>query len=441
MPKQIAWREGLFIRPQHFQQSSYAQNSEMMLRTKLSGSNMWGLMSLNLDDQLLSMGKISCVSAEGILPDGTFFTDNDFISTLSIDINKEDEGKNIYLTLPLNNQFEDNTYFEEQEEVPTRYVAKTHSDVVNTNMDEDSKADITFAYPNLKLSKEAREGYSYIQIAKIATVSANNTVTLDEAYNPTYIHLHKAAHILTKLDEFKGMIRYRAEKLIEKISSDRLKSTELRDYLILQLLNKYESKLHYFATQENIHPGELYFELSSFIAELAVFMSKEKRLGREFTYVHKEQHASFEGLFLEIKTLLGQALESASTLVPLDKHKFGVHIASLQDKSVLVNSIFVLAISGDLEGNKLKKLLVDNLKIGTVEDIRNLVNHHLPGFGYAPLATAPKEVPYRVNNLYFAITLKNSDKENLVKSTGLALHFPDTDKYNIEFMLWSIRKD
>ena len=441
MPKQVAWREGLFIRPQHFQQSSYAQNNEMMLRTKLSGSNMWGLISLNLDDQLLSMGKISCISAEGILSDGTIFTDNDFISTLSIDIDKEDEGKNIYLTLPLNNEFEDNTYFEEQEEVPTRYVAKTHSDIVNTNINEDSKADITFAYPNLKLSKDFREGYSYIQIAKIATVSANNVVTLDMSYQPTYIHLHKALQILSKLDELKGMIRYRAEKLIEKISTDRLKSTELRDYLILQLLNKYESKLHYFATQENIHPGDLYFELSSFIAELAVFMSKEKRIGKEFTYVHKEQHKSFEVLFLEIKTLLGQALESASTVVPLDKHKFGVHIAALQDKSVLVNSTFLLAISGDLEGNKLKKLLVDNLKIGTVEDIRNLVNHHLPGFGYAHLATAPKEVPYRVDNLYFAITLKNSDKANLLKSTGLALHFPDTDKYNIEFMLWSIRKD
>jgi len=441
MPKHIAWREGLFIRPQHFQQSSYTQYNEMMLRTKITGVNMWGLTSLDMDDQLLSMGKVSCMTAEGILPDGTLFSTADFISTISIDIDKSDEGKSIYLSLSLNNEFEDNTYFEEQEEKPTRYVAKTLSDVENTNINEDSKADITFAYPNLKLFKETKEGYAQIEIAKISAVSANNSVTLDSSYEPTYLHLHKALHIRSKLDELKGIIRNRAEKLLEKISTDRLKSTELRDYLILQLLNKYESKLHYYNTQENIHPGELYLELSSFIAELTVFMSKEKRLSKEYTYIHKVQYIVFETLFFDIKTLLGQALESSSSVIPLDKHKFGVHIGALKDKSIWVNSTFVLAITGDLEANKLKKLLVDNLKIGSVEEIRNLVNHHLPGFKYTPLATAPKEVPYRVNNLYFALTLKNSDKENLLKSSGIALHFPDTDKYNIEFILWSIRQE
>jgi len=441
MPKHIAWREGLFIRPQHFQQSSYAQNSEMMLRTKIGGANMWGMTSLDMDDQLLSMGKVSCIAAEGLLPDGTLFSTSDFISTISIDIDKSDEGKSIYLSLPLNNEFEDNTYFEEQEAKPTRYVAKTLADIENTNMNENSKADITFAYPNLRLLKEYREGYSQIQIAKVSAVSVNNVVTLDKTYKPTYLHLNKAVHLLSKLDELKGIIGHRAEKLLEKISTDRLKSTELRDYLILQLLNKYESKLHYYSTQENIHPGELYLELTSFMAELTVFMSKEKRLREAYTYMHKEQHVAFETLFFDIKTLLGQALESASNVIPLDKHKFGVHIGALQDKSILANSTFVLAITGDLEANKLKKLLMDNLKIGTVEEIRNLVNHHLPGFKYTALTTAPKEVPYRVNNLYLALTLKSSDKDNLLKSSGIALHFPDTDKYNIEFILWSIRQE
>ena len=441
MPKQIAWREGLFIRPQHFQQSSYAHNHEIMLRTKLSAANMWGLISLEMDDQLLSMGKLSCISAEGIFPDGTLFLTGDFVSPVSINIEKTDEGKSIYLSLPLNNEFEDNTYFEEQEEKPTRYVARTLKDVENTNIDENSKADITFTYPNIRLLKERRDGYTQIQIAKIAAVSVNNVVTLEKSYQATYLHLHKAAYILSKLNELKGIIHNRADKLVEKISTDRLKSTELRDYLILQMLNKYESKIHYYNTQENIHPGELYLELSTFISELTVFMSTQKRLMKEYTYIHQNQYDVFETLFLDIKSLLGKALESASSIIPLDKHKYGVHIGVLNDKSILRNSTFVLAITGDLDPNKLKKLLLDNLKIGTVEEIRNLVNHHLPGYKYVPLTTAPKEIPYRVNNLYFAISLKASDKENLLKSTGIALHFPETDKYNIEFVLWSIRKE
>lgn len=440
MPKYIAWREGLFIRPQHFQQNNFNQLAEMMIRTSISAENRWGIISLDIDNQVLSIGKVSCVSATGIMPDGTLFTSNDFLSTLSIDIDKSDEGKYIYLSLALSHENEDNIYFEEQEEVPTRYLAKTHTGVPNTNAGEDSKADITFAYLNLKLSKELRNGYTNIPIARIATVSDNNIATLDESYEPIYLHLNKAKYILSKLDELQGVVQNRAKRLLEKISTDRLKSTELRDYLMLQLLNKYESQLHYYNTQDNVHPGDLHRILSSFIAELAVFATTNKRLDTQYTYVHKDQFDCFNIIFREIANMLGQALESASSIIPLHKHKFGVHIATLQDKSILSNSTFLLAITGDIEENRLKKLLIDNLKIGTVEEIRNLVNHHLPGFTYNPLTTAPKEIPYRVNNLYFGITLKNADKEELIKSSGIALHFPDTDKFNIEFVLWAIRK-
>jgi len=110
MPKNIAWREGLFIRPQHFQQNNYSTNLEMMQRTMMSGSNRWGLFNLDIDDQLLSMGKLSIVSASGLLPDGTLFDSTDFSEHLTIDIKKEDNGKEIYLALPLNYANEDNIY-------------------------------------------------------------------------------------------------------------------------------------------------------------------------------------------------------------------------------------------------------------------------------------------------------------------------------------------
>ena len=441
MPKSVAWREGLFIRPQHFQQNNYTQMSEMMQRTLVSNANAWGLFDLEIDDQLLSQGKVSLTKAAGILPDGTLFDSHDFIQNLTISIQKEDGGKAIYLSLPLNYANEDNTYFEEQEPLPTRYVAKTQRNIPNTNAGEDSQADITYAYPNFKLIKEGefQDGYSSIKIAQIGNVSANNTVSLEKAFNPTYLHLHKANTLSSKLNELQGMLRYRAEKLAEKTKGGSMQATELGDYLILQLLNRAESRLHYFATQENIHPGELYLELVSLIGELAVFMKKEKRLVEQFTYIHKEQGICFDEVFLELKKLLSHVLESSSILVPLDKHKYGVSIAMLQDKSILVNSSFVLAVSSNIDESKLKKLLLDNLKIGTVDEIRNLVNHHLPGFKLVPLSSAPREIPYRVNQSYYQITLDPEAKQKLLKSSGIALHYPETANLSIEFILWAIK--
>jgi type VI secretion system protein ImpJ len=441
MPKNVAWREGLFIRPQHFQQTNYLRNSEMMLRTLSSGANRWGLFDLKIDDQLLSMGKFSLLSASGILPDGTIFDTQDFIETLTISVTQEDGGKAIYLALPLNYANEDNIYYEEQDPLPTRYVAKTQHDVPNTNVAEESQADIIFAYPNFKLLKEGEQldGYSTLQIAQIASVSANNVVTLENTYIPTYLHLHQSVPLTSKLNDLQGMLRYRAEKIAEKVSGGSLQATELGDYLILQLLNRTESRLHYYATQENLHPAELYLELVSLIGELAVFMKSEKRLAEQFTYVHTKQGFCFDEVFLELKTLLSRVLESSSTLIPLDKHKYGVYIAMLRDKAILADSSFVLAVSANIDETKLKKLLLDNLKIGTVDEIRNLVNHHLPGFKVVPLSAAPREIPYRVNQSYFKISMNAEDKQKLLRASGIALHYPETQNLSIEFILWAIK--
>ena len=441
MPKTVAWREGLFIRPQHFQQNNYAQYTEMMQRTLVGGSNMWGLTSLKIDDQLLSMGKLSLQEASGILPDGTLFDKKDFVEPLTLSIDKEDGGKAVYLALPLNYANKDNTYYEEQDPLPTRYVAKTEHDIPNTNAGEESYADIIFAYPNFKLFKDGEDmdGYSSIQIAQIASVSVNNTVTLENGFVPTYLHIDKSPVLVAKLHELQGMLRYRAEKIAEKISGGSLQATELGDYLMLQLLNRTESRLHYYATQENIHPTHLYLELVSLIGELAVFLKREKRLTELHTYIHINQGICFEEVFLELKTLLSHVLESNSTVIPLDKHKYGIYIAMLRDKALLANSSFVLAVSANIDETKLRKLLLDNLKIGTVDEIRHLVNHHLPGFKIVPLSAAPREIPYRVNQSYFKISMRPEDKQKMLRASGIALHYPETQNLNIEFILWAIK--
>jgi len=442
MPKYIAWREGLFIRPQHFQQNNYAFHLEMMQRSVASRSNMWGLFDIEIDDQLLSMGKLSLKKISGILPDGTLFDDADFIEPLTLDIEKSDNGKAIYLALPLNYANEDNIYFEEQEEVPTRYVAKTHREIPNTNIGEDSRADIIFSYPNFKLKKEddVLDGYTRIQIASIANVTTNDIVTLEKKFMPTYLHLDKSESLMSQLYELQGMVHYRVERIVEKLAGGSLEATELRDYLILQILNRMESRLHYYATQENIHPSELYLELVTAIGDLIVFMKKEKALTEQYTYIHKEQGACFDTIFVEVKKLLSLVLESKSILIPIDTHNYGVRIALLKDKSVLKDSIFVLAVSSNIDANKLKRLLLDNLKIGTVDEIRNLVNHHLPGFKIVPLTTAPREIPYKVNQSYYRITLSDVDKQKLLKTSGIALHYPEDSHLSIEFLLWSIKQ-
>lgn len=52
MENRVIWREGLFIRPQHFQQNDRYYSYELMTRTYQSRQNNWGgfliLKSMNI---------------------------------------------------------------------------------------------------------------------------------------------------------------------------------------------------------------------------------------------------------------------------------------------------------------------------------------------------------------------------------------------------------
>jgi len=441
MQNKVVWREGLFIRPQHFQQNDRYVNHELMTRSSQGRANNWGLFNLNIDEHLLSTGKIIVESVSGLLQDGTLFEINSKEENhLTLDIKTTDANKLIYLILPLYIQDSDDVHFDEQRNLLTRYKAKTLPNVPNTNAGESSSSDLLVAEHNFKLSfdGEFNDGYVKIALAKIGSVATNGSVSLDDSYFPTYFHLNSSRKLISKVNELISIITYRAEKLADKISHSILQATELGDYLMLQLLNKTESRFHFLLTQDKIHPDELFLELTSLSGELAVFMKKEKRLLKQITYNHYEQSSSFDAILEELKSMLTMVLEQSSISLEIEKRKYGIYIAALKDKDIVNNSSFIFTVTADISAQKIKEVLVSSLKIGTIETIKNLVNYHLVGFKIKPLANPPKEIPYRVNHLYFSLELNEENKKELLKSTGFAFHL-SADVPNIDYSLWAIK--
>jgi len=219
-----------------------------------------------------------------------------------------------------------------------------------------------------------------------------------------------------------------------------MKNTQIGDYLLLQLLNKYESRIHYLLTQNRIHPDKIFIDLVSLTSELAVFMKKEKRLLNQFNYNHNEQYESFKRLFDELKNMLTMVLEQNSISLQIEKRKYGIHIVPIQDKELIKNSYFIFSVSADISADKIKEILINGLKFGTVENIKNLVNYHLIGFKIKPLATAPKEIPYKVNHLYFKLELTEENLKELLKSAAFAFHL-STEIPNVEYALWAIKNN
>ena len=86
----------------------------------------------------------------------------------------------------------------------------------------------------------------------------------------------------------------------------------------------------------------------------------------------------------------------------------------------------------------IRRNIMNNFKIGNVENIRNLVNYNLNGYKLESLATTPREIPYRANHLYFKLYINEDQKSELIKSGGFAFHLSKS-LIDVEYELWIVK--
>ncbi|MEP4466180.1 type VI secretion system baseplate subunit TssK, partial [Marinobacter alexandrii] len=70
----VVWSDGLFIKPQHFQQQQRYLEHQINERALAVSDYLFGFSDLELNAEYLSFGRIGLVRAAGLFPDGTRFS-------------------------------------------------------------------------------------------------------------------------------------------------------------------------------------------------------------------------------------------------------------------------------------------------------------------------------------------------------------------------------
>ena len=77
--------------------------------------------------------------------------------------------------------------------------------------------------------------------------------------------------------------------------------------------------------------------------------------------------------------------------------------------------------------------------IGSVEQIRTLVNVQLPGITVHPLAATPRQLPFYAGGVYFELDTASPSWKELSESGGIALHL--SGEYpGLVMDLWAVRQ-
>jgi len=442
----VVWSEGLFLKPHHFQQQERYLERYVQTRCESLRSHGWGFIELEIERDVLSIGKLALRRATGVFPDGTPFRmpdDHPLPPALEISPKVRDQG--VYLATALRapaaldvapGDIAPGTGGDSV----TRHRA-VESDVRDSTATSPTNAVLRVATLQTQLMVGAAEsdGFARIPVAHIVECRSDRHVVLDDRFIPSVLDVRAARSLAAFMSELLGKLHQQGETLAARVAgTDRTVASELSEFLMLLTINRYEPVVTHLVHSGAAHPEDFYRLCVSLAGELATFTTAAKRPAPLPGYRHEQLRESFEPVMTELRKSLSAEQQQNTVAIPIEARKFGVSVAVAHDRTLFASAVFILAVRADMPLEELRRRFPTQVKIGPAEKIIDLVNLALPGIALHALPVVPRQIPFHAGFVYFELDQAHELWQQLKDSGGIALHvageFP-----GMAMKLWAVR--
>jgi type VI secretion system protein ImpJ len=438
----VMWTEGMFLQPQHFQQQDRFSGRQLDARLAAVLPWAWGLSALQVDETALLQGRVAITSARGVLPDGTaFVVPGDEPAPPALEVPADARDQIVVLAVAMVRPGVAESDVESGERaMPPRYHA-ADIEVADSHAVSLREAPLQIGRLNLRLmlARDANEGYTSVGVMRIVERRADGRITLDGQYVPPM--LHAPAHVVLDgyLSEVHGMLHQRGEALAGRLAQPGRGGTgEIQDFLLLQVVNRFEPLFAHLRRLPVLHAERLYDLCLGLAGELCTFREQHRPPSYP-AYRHDDLAACFKAVMVDLRQSLSMVLEQTAIPIDLQDRKHGVRVAIIADVQLQRSASFVLAVNAQMPGEALRSRFPTQVKIGPAERLRDLVNLQLPGVGLRPLPVAPRQIPYHAGFTYFELETRGNELwKQLETSGGLAMHIAG-DFPGLALELWAIR--
>ncbi len=437
----VVWSEGMFLRPQHFQQLERYFERYVQLRCAPLQCYSWGFASLRIDEEALAHGKVMLRAASGMLPDGTPF---DFShldeAPEALEVGADVRDTTVVLALPAPRSSSAQVTFGGGAAALARYVAHEAeiSDVNEVRL-EPALVQLGRLKLKLALATGVDDDWHAMGVLRVIERRTDRQLVIDETYIPPLLDAHAHPQLAGYMQELDRLLAQRSELLAGRLAqAGRGGVSEVADFLLLQLVNRYLAVTSHSAQTPGVHPELLFRDWLKLACDFATFTAASRRPEVLPAYRHDDLRATFGELFAELRRSLATVLDQNAVQIALTDAGNGMQVAVIADTSLLRDAGFVLAVRADVPAESVRTRFPAQVKLGPVERIRDLVQLQLPGIPVRALPVAPHQIPYHAGHSYFEIDKGGDLWRQLERSGGLALHlageFP-----GLAMEFWAIR--
>lgn len=438
----VVWSEGLFLRPQHFQQQDRHAEWFVEARSRALGGLFWGFTKLELDEGALSTGKIAMMSARGVLPDGTPF---DFPAAhpapLAMDFPADARNSIVYLALPLRRPESTEDALPSETTADLARFTQIDEEFLDTAASDSTAQPIKVGHPRLRLvlADQVSDAFVRVGVTRISERRPDNSLLVDQSYIPPVLSCKVSPVLASMLREIQGLLKQRADALAARVVQPTAGGVgEIAHFVFLLTVNRYQLVFDHLVELSQLHPESLFVRLLELSGELATLARAERRPEAMPAYNHDALELCFAPLIREIRRSLGTLLEENAMQIELQDHKQGRYVGLIADRSLLRHAGFVLAVNAQMPSETLRTRFPAQAKLGPLEKIRELVNLQLPGISLRPLPVAPRQIPFHAGFSYFELDNSGDLWKQLDSSGGLGIYVSGSFPA-LELSLWAIR--
>ena len=463
--KPVYWHEGLFLRPQHFQQQELFYLQQFQDFSRVQQPFGWGVISVAVKQSRLSNQIFELEHAELLFQDGTrvSFPSNANIDTRSF----EDEWPagsptlSVYLGLryldPEQNNLSDRAMVDMlsgiEKYAQKRFLADASGKLTSDLFSGDSREDIAFLNYNLQLffGEEAENAVDFHLIKIAEVIRSGNDVRLSSSYVPPVVNIkgssllnRSIASVNDKLQSKQAeLLRYRKDRVRDGAD---LVQQDVLYVSILQALSRYVPLVKNYLQVGNVSPLQVYQTLIQIVGELSIFSEKYDVFGlvsSEKEDVVGYNHLGLGACFGRLTTVIVNLLDELTAGPDYTASLFfdGTYFSADLDSQLFVGKKqFYLAVKSQLPQDFVISAIEQMAKVSSREVLPLLIARSLSGVESVFSASPASKLPRHEGTCYFEIGNQGEAWGAVRDNTNIALYM-DSPPADLEVKLMVINND
>lgn len=437
----VAWREGMFLRPQHFQAQDRFIETQLRARVDSVRPWAWGFNEIVVDEDLATLGKFGVVRASGVMPDGTPFSiPDDLPPPEPLEVPGDARDAVIHLTLPAQQIGAVEFREADSKAVEARFLVD-EGEVADAFSDDRTTEPVEFGRPNLRfgVTRDQIYGRVTLGVVKVREVQ-NKKLMFDDRFIPPSLSIDAARRLKGGLTDIIGRAEQRAEELaLRAVEATDGGSETFSSFLLLQALNRWVPMLQHLEGLPNVHAERLYESLIGLSGELATLIRAERKPPPLPRYDHENPQICFDPVFDLLQSMLAAVFERSAVQMPLENAGPGAYVSKIVDHNLYKTGYFYLAVSAASPVEEIRGLFPQVAKLGPVQKMRQIVDSALPGVPLRHTPTPPPQLRVLPGYVYFELDRGVPDWAEFATAPALGLHVAG-DWPQIKMELWCVKR-